>query len=426
MQNNRVALFLPRPLGPMRPIILLVLGSQLLTAQERARDLKIPLDGNPGRLNAITDVPGVKVGHITLIRGEGPLVVGQGPVRTGVTVVFPRSDSILQPVFAGWFTLNGNGEMTGTTWIDEYGELLYPIALTNTNSVGVARDALIEWGRDRVSDDAWNCCLPVAAETWDGSLNDIFGFHVKADHVVSALNSAAGGAVPEGNVGGGTGMECLGFKGGIGTSSRRVRIASDTFTLGVLVQCNFGSRNQLRIAGIPVGREIQAPPDCYDTRGPLDSARAGLRCPVEQGDAGSQGRVTGYLPSTFEDDHGSIIVIIATDAPLLPHQLKRIAKRASLGIGRMGGVAGSGSGDIFLAFSTVPAESSDSSILTQRMVHDQRINPLYEATVQATEEAIINTMLAARTMTGADNYRVTALPHDQLRTILARYNRVAR
>lgn len=409
----------------MRPILLLALGTQLLAAQERARDLKIPLDGIPGRFNAITDVPGVKVGHTTLIKGQGALVVGQGPVRTGVTAVFPRSDSVLQPVFAGWFTLNGNGEMTGTTWIEEYGELLYPIVITNTNSVGIARDALIHWGRTRVSDDAWNCCLPVAAETWDGGLNDIFGFHVKAEHVLAALNAAASGAVQEGNVGGGTGMECLGFKGGIGTASRRVRIATDTFTVGVLVQCNFGSRNQLRIAGIPVGREIQAPPDCYDTTGPLDSARAAMRCPSNQGQLESALPGLGYTPSTFTDDHGSIIVIIATDAPLLPHQLKRIAKRASLGIGRMGGAAGSGSGDIFLAFSTVPAESSDSIILTQRMVHDQRINPLYEATVQATEESIINAMLAARTMTGADYYRVTALPHDQLRTILARYNRIA-
>jgi L-aminopeptidase/D-esterase-like protein len=410
----------------MRALLLLVLTTQPLAAQERARDLRIPLDGTPGRYNAITDVAGVKVGHTTLISGEGPLAVGRGPVRTGVTAVFPRSDSILQPVFAGWFSLNGNGEMTGTTWIEEYGELLYPVVITNTNSVGVARDALIDWGRARVSEEAWNCCLPVAAETWDGDLNDIFGFHVKTEHVLSALSTAAGGPVPEGNVGGGTGMECLGFKGGIGTSSRLVRIAGDTFTVGVLVQCNFGSRNQLRIAGIPVGREIQAPPDCYETSGPLDSARAARRCPVTRGLAPAGQSEVGFTPANFEDDHGSIIVLIATDAPLLPHQLKRIAKRASLGVARMGGVAGSGSGDIFLAFSTVPAESSDSSILTQRMVHDQRINPLYEATVQATEESIINAMLAARTMTGVDYYKVTALPHDQLKAVLTRYNRLTR
>ena len=340
----------------MRPLLLLILCAPVLAAQERARDLKIPLDGTPGPLNAITDVAGVKVGHTTLIRGEGNLIVGQGPVRTGVTVVFPRSDSILRPVFAGWFSLNGNGEMTGTTWIEEYGALLYPVAITNTNSVGVARDALIDWGRTRVSENAWNCCLPVAAETWDGRLNDIFGFHLKAEHVMRALNSATGGAVLEGNVGGGTGMECLGFKGGIGTSSRRVRIARDTFTVGVLVQCNFGSRNQLRIAGIPVGREIQAPPGCYDTAGPLDSSRVALRCSTSQGQAPYAAPEVGFIPSSFEDDNGSIIIIIATDAPLLPHQLQRIAKRASLGVARMGGVAGSGSGDIFLAFSSVPAE----------------------------------------------------------------------
>jgi D-aminopeptidase len=333
---------------------------------------------------------------------------------------------MLEPVFAGWFTLNGNGEMTGTTWIEEYGELVYPLAITNTNSVGTVRDALIEWGRKRLAEDAWNCCLPVVAETWDGSLNDIFGFHVKPSHVFAALEAAAAGPVQEGAVGGGTGMQCLGFKGGIGTSSRRVRVASDTFTVGVLVQCNFGSRNQLRIAGIPVGREIVAPPDCYDTSGPLDSARARLRCPRAQGSAQIADPALGYTPSSYADDHGSIIVVIATDAPLLPHQLKRIAKRASLGIGRMGGAAGSGSGDIFLAFSTLQAESSDSPILTQRMVHDRLINPLYEATIQATEESIINAMLAARTMTGADYYRVTALPHDQLKTVLARYNRLAK
>ena len=368
-------------------------------------------------MNAITDVPGVKVGHTTLISGSGPLIVGTGPVRTGVTAVFPRSDSVLAPVWAGWFSLNGNGEMTGTTWIEEYGEVLYPVVITNTNSVGVARDALIEWGMTRVAKNAWNCCLPVVAETWDGDLNDIFGFHVQKTHVFAALDSAKPGPVAEGNVGGGTGMHCLGFKGGIGTASRRVRIGTDTFTLGVLVQCNFGGRNQLRIAGIPVGREIQALPDCHDTSGPIDSARTTPRCSTVQGQA---------APVAPRDDLGSIIVVIATDAPLLPHQLKRIAKRASLGIGRMGGTAGSGSGDIFLAFATPPAEPTQSTILTQRMIHDQRINPLYEATVQATEESIINAMLAAKTMTGADDLKVTALPHDQLQAILARYNRLVK
>lgn len=395
---------------------------------ERARDLGVPLDGTPGNHNAITDVPGVKVGHTTLVSGSGPLVPGKGPVRTGVTAIFPRSDSLLQPVFAGWFSLNGNGEMTGTTWIEEYGELLYPILITNTNSVGVARDALIDWGQGHIAEDAWNCCLPVVAETWDGDLNDIFGFHVTREHVFAALAAARSGPVSEGNVGGGTGMECLGFKGGIGTSSRRVRVASDTFTVGVLVQCNFGLRSQLRIAGIPVGREIDAPPNCYDTSGPLDSTRAPFRCATTRSDRGASsvppGEETGPLGPGMTDQ-GSIIVIIATDAPLLPHQLKRIAKRASLGIGRMGGVASSGSGDIFLAFSTASAEPSDSTILLQPMLNDQRINGLYEATVQATEESIINAMLAAKTMTGANDLKVTALPHNQLRAILARHNRLA-
>ncbi|MEO8200536.1 MAG: P1 family peptidase [Gemmatimonadota bacterium] len=395
-------------------------------ASERARDLGIPLDGIPGNHNAITDVPGVKVGHVTLVSGAGRLVTGKGPVRTGVTAIFPRSDSTLLPVFAGWFSLNGNGEMTGTTWIEEYGELLYPVVITNTNSVGIARDALIDWGQAHVSEDAWNCCLPVVAETWDGDLNDIFGFHVTREHVFTALANATSGPVTEGNVGGGTGMECLGFKGGIGTSSRRVKIGSDSFTVGVLVQCNFGARNQLRIAGIPMGREITAPPDCYDTIGPLDSTRAAFRCPAARGSIHDRSDSTPAAGGPHPEDQGSIIVIVATDAPLLPHQLKRLAKRASLGIGRMGGVAGSSSGDIFLAFSTRSAEPSDSTILLQPMLNDQRINGLYEATVQATEESIINAMLAARTMTGANDLKVTALPHDQVRALLSKYHRSVR
>jgi L-aminopeptidase/D-esterase-like protein len=400
-------------------LLLLPFAASHAQSHERARDLGIPLDGTPGKYNAITDVRGVKVGHSTIIRGSGPLVVGQGPVRTGVTAIYPGSDSILQPVFAGWFSLNGNGEMTGTAWIEEYGELLYPVLITNTNSVGTVRDAVIEWGMKRVTEDAWNCCLPVVAETWDGSLSDIFGFHVQKQHVFAALDSARSGPVQEGNVGGGTGMECLGWKGGIGTSSRLVAMGTDTFTVGVLVQCNFGSRSQLRIAGIPMGREITAPPDCYDTRGPLDSAQARFRCPDVRGDAGPY---DPDRPGPVPEDHGSIIAIVATDAPLLPHQLKRIAKRVSLGIGRMGGVAGSSSGDLFLAFSTAPAEPNEGLILNQRMVHDNLISPLYTATVQATEEAILNAMLAAETMVGANSLRVTALPHDQVRAILRKYN----
>jgi D-aminopeptidase len=379
-------------------------------APERARDLGIPLDGTPGPLDAITDVRGVTVGHSTIVRGSGRLVPGKGPVRTGVTTVFPRGRDDLSPVFAGWFSLNGNGEMTGTAWIDDYGLLFYPIAITNTNSVGTVRDVLIEWGAERVL-DALHCCLPVVAETWDGDLNDIFGFHVKKEHVYAALNAAASGPVAEGNVGGGTGMQCLGFKGGIGTASRQIRAARGRFTVGALVQCNFGVRRQLRIAGIPVNQELKVPEPCYDTREPLDSTLARDRCAAASG--------------ARETEHGSIIVVLATDAPLLPHQLKRVARRAALGVGRMGGIAGAGSGDLFIAFSTGPTGTPDSTgVARVAMLSDDVIDPVYEAAVQATEEAIINAMLAARTMTGANWYRVEALPHDGVREVLARHGRL--
>ncbi len=378
---------------------------------ERARDMGIALEGTPGPLDAITDVPGVAVGHTTLIQGSGRLQVGRGPVRTGVTAIFPRGTGNLGEVFAGWFSLNGNGEMTGTEWIEDYGRLLYPITITNTNSVGTVRDAVIEWGRTRVP-AVFNCCLPVVTETWDGELSDIYGFHVKKQHLFSALASARGGPVAEGNVGGGTGMTCLGFKGGIGTASRQLAPDEGGFTVGVLVQCNFGQRRLLRIAGAPVGEEISDPKLCYDSP-QLDSARAPRRCP-----GGSAER---------KQEQGSIIVVVATDAPLLPHQLRRVARRASLGIGRMGGIAGAGSGDLFIAFSTMPAGPPDSTgIVPLRMLGDEGIDPVYEATVQATEEAIINAMLAARTMKGADDLVVPALPHDRLRAVLARYNRLRR
>jgi L-aminopeptidase/D-esterase-like protein len=387
-------------------------AGSLLSAQaqpERARDMGIPLEGTPGSLDAITDVPGVAVGHTTIVSGTGVLRVGVGPVRTGVTAVFPRGTKDLAPVFAGWFSLNGNGEMTGTPWIDDYGLLLYPIAITNTNSVGTVRDAIIEWGRTRVP-GVFNCCLPTVAETWDGDLNDIYGFHVKKEHVFTALSSAKGGPVVEGNVGGGTGMQCLGFKGGIGSASRRVEDKEGGFTVGVLVQCNFGLRRQLRIAGVPVGQEVSQPTPCYDTARPLAPDQAAMRCPT-----GKEGK----------REHGSIIVIIATDAPLLPHQLRRVARRAALGIGRMGGIAGSGSGDLFLAFSTANTGAPDSAgVAAVSMLQDERIDPVYEATVQATEEAIINALLAAKTMTGADDLRVPALPHDRLRAVLQKYGRL--
>jgi D-aminopeptidase len=375
---------------------------------ERARDIGIPLEGVPGPLNAITDVPGVAVGHTTLIRGDGRLRVGVGPIRTGVTAVFPRGTRDLSPVFAGWFSLNGNGEMTGTAWIDDYGQLLYPITITNTNSVGVVRDAVIDWGRTRVP-GVFNCCLPVVTETWDGDLNDIYGFHVRKEHVFAAFAAARGGAVPEGNVGGGTGMQCLGFKGGIGTSSRVLPARAGGFTVGVLVQCNFGLRRQLRIAGVPVGQEISQPEQCYDTSVTLPPDVSRKRCPAGQ---------------ARDREHGSIIVLIGTDAPLLPHQLRRVARRAALGIGRMGGIAGASSGDLFLAFSIAKPASPDSvGVSSVPMLEDERIDPIYEATVQATEEAIINALLAAKTMTGADFLRVPSLPHDRLREVLSRYGR---
>jgi L-aminopeptidase/D-esterase-like protein len=344
-----------------------------------------------------------------LIRGSGKLEVGKGPVRTGITAVFPRGKADLSPVFAGWFSLNGNGEMTGTPWIDDYGIMPYPVTLTNTNSVGTVRDAVIEWGRTRLT-SVFNCCLPVVAETWDGDLNDIYGFHVKKEHVFSALEAAKAGPVQEGNIGGGTGMQCLGFKGGIGTASRVLSPESGRFTLGVLVQCNFGLRRQLRIAGVPVGREISGSDPCYDTTRSLAPDQAPMRCPGRRDPA---------------REHGSIIVIIATDAPLVPHQLRRLARRAALGIGRMGGISGAGSGDLFLAFSTQPTGTADSNgVASVGMLQDDHIDPVYEAAVQATEEAIINALLAARTMTGADDLRVPALPHDQLRQLLRKSGRL--
>jgi len=363
----------------------------------RARDLGVPFDGTPGPLNAITDVAGVTVGHTTLISGEGKLAVGKGPVRTGVTAVLPRgNNSILDPVFAGWFSQNGNGEMTGTTWVEESGFLSGPVLITNTHSVGVVRDASIQWrinhGQVGPDDDWWS--LPVVAETWDGWLNDINGFHVKPEHVFHAIDSAASGAVQEGNVGGGTGMICNEFKGGIGTSSRKLSAVDGGYTVGVLVQCNFGRRANLRIAGVPVGKEI--PED------PVYSAS-----------------------NIGTDERGSIIVVVATDAPLVAHQLKRIARRVTLGLGRLGSVSGNGSGDIFIAFSTAnPGAAAPDHMVDLKMLPNDKIEPVFAATVQATEEAIVNAMVAAETMTGIDNHKVIALPHDRLREVLKKYNRL--
>jgi L-aminopeptidase/D-esterase-like protein len=367
-------------------------------AKPRARDLGVLFDGTPGPFNAITDVSGITVGHTTLIFGEGKLQVGKGPVRTGVTAVLPRGkDSFSDSVFAGWWSLNGNGEMTGTTWVEESGFLDGPVMITNTHSVGVVRDAVIQWRVEHRQPDptTYWWALPVVAETWDGWLNDINGFHVKPEHVLHAIDSAHSGAVEEGSVGGGTGMVCNGYKGGIGTSSRKLDAKSGGYTVGVLVQCNYGSRYNLRVAGIPVGREI-----------PADDPYAALPTDIVE--------------------RGSIIVVIATDAPLLSHQLKRLARRVSLGLGRNGSVSGNGSGDIFIAFSTAnPGASKPEGMASVQMLANDSLDPVFKATVEAVEEAVINAMIAADTMTGIENHRVRALPHDTLRAVLKKYNRLA-
>jgi len=357
-------------------------------ARPRARDLGVPFDGSPGPLNAITDVAGVAVGHSTIVVGEGKLQVGRGPVRTGVTAILPRGQrSAFDLVFAGWFSLNGNGEMTGTTWVEESGLMEGPVMITNTHSVGTVRDAVIAWWVKRgQGNQPWS--LPVVAETWDGYLNDINGFHVKEEHAFEALESARGGPVEEGNVGGGTGMICHEFKGGIGTASRQLDAEAGGYTVGVLVQCNYGLRHQLRIAGVPVGREL-----------------------------------TEDL--VWSQETGSIIIVIATDAPLLPHQLKRVARRAALGLARNGSIAGNGSGDIFIAFSTAnPGAAAPAGLVQVAVLPNERMNPLFEATVQATEEAIVNALVAAETTTGVDNRTVVALPHDRLQQALKKYNRL--
>jgi D-aminopeptidase len=402
------------PYMRMFPLLVFVASTAVAQARPRARDLGIPLDGMPGPLNAITDVQGVEVGHTTLISGSGRLDVGRGPVRTGVTVVHPRGKSNQDPVFGAWFTLNGNGEMTGTTWLQESGILEGPIAITNTHSVGIVHDAILQWQSGTPGLQPWG--LPVVAETWDGRLNDINGFHVKPEHVLSALRGASSGAVSEGNVGGGTGMVCHGFKGGIGTASRRLPPESGGYTVGVLVQCNYGARRDLRIAGVPVGREIMDLLPCVASR---DST---LLPRVPRCLATAPSPRAG--PGVEDVETGSIIVVVATDAPLLPHQLKRIATRVSLGVGNMGGFGGNSSGDIFIAFSTANARSSaDTGTVRVTMLPNARINPLFYATVHATEEAIINSMLAAETMTGANDSRVYAIPVDRLRAAMAKYGR---
>jgi len=383
-----------------------------LSAQKpRERDLNLPIGGTPGRLDAITDVAGVEVGSTTLVSGSGPLVVGKGPVRTGVTVVHPRGKANHDPVFAAWFTLNGNGEMTGTTWIEESGMLEGPIAITNTHSVGVVRDAIIQWENAQKNKlQPW--WLPVVAETYDGSLNDINGMHVKPEHVFAALDNATAGVPQEGAVGGGTGMVCHQFKGGIGTASRRLTDAQGGYTVGVLVQCNYGSRRDLRIAGVPVGEEIADLLPCSLLSAP--SAPNGRRC----GSGGDD--------SANDPELGSIIVVVATDAPLMPHQLKRLATRVALGIGRQGGFGTNGSGDIFVAFSTANAGAwnDDPPVKSVQMIPNGRISPLFYATVQATEAAITNALLAAETTTGVNDFRVYAMPVDRMLAAMRKYGRV--
>jgi D-aminopeptidase len=373
---------------------LLLLSSVVCVAAPRARDVGIPFEGTPGPLNAISDVAGVTVGQVTLVED----LAGGRKVRTGVTAILPRGRaSLAAPVFGGWFALNGNGEMTGTTWLEESGQLEGPVLLTNTHSVGVVHDAVIAWRVKQGGADAsgywWS--LPVVAETWDGHLNDVNGFHVRPEHVERALAGARPGPVEEGNVGGGTGMICHEFKCGIGTASRRIAESGTEYTLGVLVQANYGLRDSLLIAGVPVGQHLR------DDR--VYSAAD---------------------PAAGET--GSIIIVVATDAPLLPHQLKRLARRAGMGLARMGSSAGNGSGDIFIAFSTANAEALSGRVLSQASVlGNDRMDSLFLATVQATEEAITNALIAARDMQGTEGRYARAIDHEALVALLKRYGRYA-
>jgi D-aminopeptidase len=367
-----------------------VASAYVASPVKRARDLGVPFDGTPGELNAITDVPGVEVGQTTLIEGEGKLVVGKGPVRTGVTAILPLGKTGANtPVPAAMFSFNGNGEMTGSEWVEESGFLEGPVLLTNTHSVGVVRDAVIAWGQKRYPNTEYYS-LPVVAETWDGELNDINGFHVTKEDAFAALNNATGGPVAEGNVGGGTGNRAFEFKAGIGTASRLVSLHDDQYCVGVLVQANFASRENLIIAGVPVGKEI-----------------------------------TDLMPEIHRDPEreGSILVVVATNAPLIPTQLKRLAKRAALGIGRTGGISTDSSGDLFVAFSTaVPKEEEGRQKWST--IKNPDVSPLLAAVVQATEEAIINSLVAAKTMHGINDNVIYALPHDRLREVLKKYNRL--
>jgi L-aminopeptidase/D-esterase-like protein len=380
-------------------LVLLCIG--IIHAQKpRARDLGVPFKGATGEFNAITDVKGVEVGYSTIIKGSGKNILGEGPIRTGVTAIFPRGKAKkFSPVYANWYSLNGNGEMTGTTWVTESGFLETPVMITNTNSVGVVRDAVLKWyvDTDWYRGETWWYTYPVVGETYDGFLNDIYGFHVKESHVREAINDAKGGAIAEGNVGGGTGMMCLGFKGGTGTSSRVFKINDTTYTVGALVQSNFGAKRNLSIAGVPVGIALKDTLN-YEYKADPISRR-------QEGD-------------------GSIIVVIATDVPLLPYQLKRVAQRIPLGVGIVGGRGSNGSGDIFIAFSTANENAFDRDHKQKvEVISNDNTFPLFEATVQVVEEAIINAMVAAETMEGIHGNKAYALPHDLLIETLKKYNR---
>ena len=386
-------------------------SAKSFSKKPRARDIGIPFDGTTGKYNAITDVAGVEVGHTTLIEGSGKLEKGKGPVRTGVTAIFPAGKKYA-PVFANWHTLNGNGDMTGTHWITESGFLETPILITNTSSVGTVRDAALKWMDEHKYYDTTQGLFwysyPVVAETWDGVLNDINGFHVKPEHVWQAMEKASSGFVEEGAVGGGTGMVCLGFKGGIGTSSRVIDKKLGGYTVGVLVQSNFGVRSQLTIAGVPVGKELA------DT----------LNIKIYD-EPSADNNSNSYPGKTEWSEQGSIIVVVATDAPLLPHQLKRIAQRVSLGIGKVGGIGGNGSGDIFIAFSTANKNSfSRTKETTATIFSNDQMGALFNATIQATEEAIVNALVAGTTTKGINDNTVYGLPHDAVIKILKKYNRV--
>mgnify|MGYP006156424175 FL=1 len=382
-------------------VFIILIYCQSQAQKPRARDLGIPFIGKTGINNSITDVKGVEVGYSTIISNSGENIIGKGPVRTGVTAIFPRGKAKkFSPVYANWYSLNGNGEMTGTTWVTESGFLETPIMITNTNSVGVVRDAILKWyvDTDWYSGEDWWYTYPVVGETYDGFLNDIYGFHVKEENVKEAINNASGGEIDEGNVGGGTGMRCLGFKGGTGTSSRILKIKNSIYTVGAIVQSNFGSKKNLTIAGVPVGVELK------DTLNFV---------------------YNGPPKSRIEEGDGSIIVVLATDAPFLPHQLKRISQRIPLGIGLVGGRGSNGSGDIFLAFSTANENAFNrDDTTTVKTFSNDLITPFFEATVQVVEEAIINAMVAAETMEGVNGNIVYALPHDLVIDVLKKYNRL--